>query len=268
MIKLEVYLLTWCAGAISFDWNYIAPFGSPLWYPLYALTNSFIGYLGCVIFFMGLYYANTWNAQDFPFLAQALFNVTSNSTYYKSYAQTEVLNANFEIDPTLLAQQGTPWLTASYVGYLITTNMGFTATFVHMPLWNFNDIKAGWSWASSAYFKQFLNASAWKFWANQETPEEPNARKQNDPRMDPHYKLMLKNMYYEVPHWWWGTVVILCWIVALVCLYVMKSTLPWWGFIISTLMTIVFLLFFGAQYGITGFQFNIQPICQMLAGYM
>jgi hypothetical protein len=113
MIKLEVYLLTWCAGAISFAWNYIAPFGSPPWYPLYALTDSFIRYLGCVIFFMGLYYANTWNAQDFPFLAQALFNVTSNSAYYKSYVQTEVLNANFEIDPTLLAQQGTPWLTAS-----------------------------------------------------------------------------------------------------------------------------------------------------------
>jgi len=258
----------WCAGAISFDWNYIAPFGSPLWYPLYALTNSFIGYLGCVIFFMGLYYANAWNAQNFPFLAQALFNVSSNSTYYMSYTQAEVLNADFEIDPTLLAQQGTPWLTASYVGYLITTNMGFTATFLHMLLWNFHDIKAGWSWASPAYLKQFMKVSGWKFWANEETPEERNARKQNDPGLDPHYKLMLRNMYYEVPHWWWGMVVIACWVVALVCLYVMKSTLPWWGFIVSTLLTTVFLLFFGAQYGITGFQFNIQPICQMLAGYM
>jgi OPT family oligopeptide transporter len=75
-------------------------------------------------------------------------------------------------------------------------------------------------------------------------------------------------MYREVPHWWWGTVVVVCWVVALVCLYVMKSTLPWWGFIVSTLLTTVFLLFFGAQYGITGFQFNIQPVCQMLAGYM
>lgn len=28
------------------------------------------------------------------------------------------------------------------------------------------------------------------------------------------------------------------------------------------------MLFFGAQMGITGFQFNVQPICQMLAGYM
>jgi hypothetical protein len=137
-----------------------------------------------------------------------------------------------------------------------------------MLLWNFDDIKAGWSWASPSYLKQFTKASSWKFWANQESPEERNTRKQSDPKLDPHYKLMLRNMYYEVPHWWWGTIVVVCWVVALVCLYIMKSTLPWWGFIISTLLTTVFLLFFGAQYGITGFQFNIQPVCQMLAGYM
>lgn len=28
------------------------------------------------------------------------------------------------------------------------------------------------------------------------------------------------------------------------------------------------MLFLGAQMGLTGFQFNTQPICQMLAGYM
>ncbi|KAG9619721.1 OPT superfamily oligopeptide transporter, partial [Aureobasidium melanogenum] len=48
----------------------------------------------------------------------------------------------------------------------------------------------------------------------------------------------------------------------------MKSTLPWWGFLLSTALTFLCVLFFGAQMGITGFQFNIQPICQMLAGYM
>lgn len=32
----------------------------------------------------------------------------------------------------------------------------------------------------------------------------------------------------------------------------------------ATLLTCLFMLFFGAQYGITGFQFNVQPICQML----
>jgi len=48
----------------------------------------------------------------------------------------------------------------------------------------------------------------------------------------------------------------------------MQSTLPWWGFLLATLFTFIFGLFFGAQYGMTGFGFNLQPICQMLAGYM
>jgi hypothetical protein len=107
-----------------------------------------------------------------------------------------------------------------------------------------------------------------KFWQNIETPEARLERKQNDPKLDPHYKLMLSNLYREVPLWWWGAVLVICWTVALGCLYALKSTLPWWGFLISTIMMTIFLLFFGAQYGITGFQFNIQPICQTLAGYM
>lgn len=51
-------------------------------------------------------------------------------------------------------------------------------------------------------------------------------------------------------------------------LTIKQSTLPWWGFIITTLITTVFMLFFGAQMGLTGFQFNTQPIVQMLGGYI
>lgn len=254
--------------SISFDWNYIAPFGSPLWLPLYTLFNEFVGYLGCIIFFMGLYYSNTWRAQDFPFLAQQLLDGSSNGTNFVRYNQTAILNEQFVVDPVQLAAQGAPWLTASYLGYLVTSNMGFTATFVHMLLWNFDDIKQGWQWARPSNLKTFLQPGAWRFWANQESPEDRNERMQNDQKLDPHYRLMMRNLYKEVPLWWWGAVLVICWVVALACLYSLKSTLPWWGFLLSTVMMTIFLLFFGAQYGITGFQYNIQPICQTLAGYM
>jgi hypothetical protein len=139
---------------------------------------------------------------------------------------------------------------------------------LYICCWNLDDLKAGWSWAALSNFRKVLTPGLWRFLDNQENPEARNERKQNDPKLDLHYKLMMRNLYYEVPLWWWGLVVVLCWAVGLVCLYVMKSTLPWWGFLLSTLFTVLFLLFFGAQYGITGFQFNIQPICQMLAGYL
>ena len=102
---------------------------------------------------MGLYYSNTFRAQDFPFLAQQLLDGSSNGTNFVTYNQTSILNAKFEVDDQLLAAQGIPYLTASYLGYLITSNMGFTATFVHMLLWNFDDIKHGWQWLSPSNLK-------------------------------------------------------------------------------------------------------------------
>ncbi|KAI4765438.1 OPT superfamily oligopeptide transporter [Aureobasidium sp. EXF-3400] len=251
--------------SFCFDWQYIASLGSPLWLPPETLTNSFIGYVGCVILFMGLYYGNLWRAQDFPFLAQVLFTGESNGTNYVQYNQTLILNSKMEIDQTLLDTVGPPHLTATYIGYLITSNAAFTATFVHMLLWNYEEIKAGWAWAKPSNLRKLFMLKTYKFWQNQETPEVRLARKEADPSLDPHYKLMLRNLY---PEWWWGAVVVIAWALGLGCLYGMDSTLPWWGFLMSTILTFICVLFFGAQMGITGFQFNIQPICQMLGGYM
>jgi hypothetical protein len=132
-----------------------------LWLPLYTLFNEFVGYLGCIILFMGLYYNNIFRSQDFPFMAQELFDGSSNATVYNVYNQSEILNSKFQIDSGLLAAKGTPFLTGTYLGYLITSNMGFTATFVHMLLWNFNDIKQGWLWLHPTNLKKALQPGAW-----------------------------------------------------------------------------------------------------------
>ncbi|PCG96334.1 Oligopeptide transporter OPT superfamily [Penicillium occitanis (nom. inval.)] len=106
------------------------------------------------------------------------------------------------------------------------------------------------------------------FWRNEESPEDRLRHKESDPNLDPHYKLTLRNGYREVPLRWWATIIVLCGGIGLGCLYVMNSTLPWRGFLLGTVFTSLFALFFGPQMGMTGFSFNMQPICQMLAGYM
>jgi len=155
-----------------------------------------------------------------------LFTGESNGTYYAEYNQTLILNSKMEIDQTLLDTVGPPYLTATYIGYLITSNMGFTATFVHMLLWNYEEIKAGWAWAKPSNLRKLFRLQTYKFWQNQETPEERLTRKESDPNLDPHYKLMLRNLYPEVPTWWWGIVVVISWALGLGCLYGMDSTLP------------------------------------------
>ncbi|KAH0163161.1 OPT superfamily oligopeptide transporter, partial [Aureobasidium melanogenum] len=216
----------------------------------------------------GIYYGNVWESQNFPFLSQALYNSTSTASNYTIYNQSLILNDQFEIDFNKLAQEGVPYLTGSYIAYLITSNAGLTATFVYMLLWNWNDLKAAWTWAHPRNLSKLLDPKTYMFWRNEESPEERMKRKIDDPTLDAHYKVMLLNRYREVPMWWWAAVMVISWVVGIICLYSIKSTLPGWGYLLALILTFVFTLFFGAQSGITGFGFNIQPICQMLAGYL
>ncbi|TGO63501.1 hypothetical protein BOTNAR_0099g00280 [Botryotinia narcissicola] len=254
--------------SLSFDWNYVASFGSPLWMPLHTLVNSFIGTLGCIILFMAVYYGNIWRAQDFPFLSQQLFNSDSNFTFYDTFNETTILNDDFTVNEEALEAGGIPYMASTYIVYLITSNMGFTANFVHMFLWNYEDIKAGWAWANKATLKKLLTPSHYMFWKGNgsKRSEEEKQILRDDPNIDPHYKVMLD--YDEVPDFWYFLAFAASFITSMACLYAMKSTLPWWGLILAMLFLTVFMLFFGAQYAITGFQFNIEPIAQTLAGYL
>ncbi|MCJ1393609.1 hypothetical protein MMC18_006484 [Xylographa bjoerkii] len=226
-----------------FDWQYIAGLGSHLWVPLQTLTNSMIGYFGCIILFMAVYYNNVWSSQSFPLLSQLLFDNTSNATLYSPYNLSLILTSDNEINQAGLTENGIPFMTETDVSYLITTNMGITATFIHMLLWNYNDIKIGGK-----------------------SKEQRKAEILADESMDPHYKLMVN--YDEVPQWWFLGFLIISFVIGISTLYGVQSTLPWWGFIIAILLAAVMVLFFGAQYVITGFQFNQQLVIEMVAGYL
>jgi OPT family oligopeptide transporter len=252
---------------ICFDWNYIAGFGSPLWMPMQTLTNSFIGYLLGIALSMGLYYSNIWRAMDFPFMSQLLYDGSSNTTNYVPYNETLIMNSDHTINTDAVDQVGVPYLTATYINYLITTNASLTATIIHMLLWNYAEVSLGWKWITLDKIKSLARPSTYRFWKTTgvRTEQEKQAIV-NDPTIDPHYRLMVD--YAEVPSSWYFLVFAASFIVALASLYAMKSTLPWWGFIIACLFLVVFMVFFGAQYAITGFSVNLQPIFQMLAGYM
>ncbi|EKJ69563.1 hypothetical protein FPSE_10274 [Fusarium pseudograminearum CS3096] len=253
--------------SLCFDWNYIAGFGSPLWMPLQTLVNSFIGYFGGILLSIGLYYSNIWRAKDFPFMAQLLYDGSSNSTNYVEYNETSIMKPDFTVNNDAIDKQGLPHLTATYVNYLITSNAGLTATLVHMLLWNYAEVSLGWSWITMSTLKKAFRPQTYIFWRQSGSrSEEEKTKLRDDPTIDPHYKLMLD--YDEVPNSWYFLVFAASFIVGMTCLYVMKSTLPWWGFILAVIFLVVFLVFFGAQYAITGFNFNLQPIFQMLAGYM
>ncbi|TID18028.1 OPT superfamily oligopeptide transporter [Venturia nashicola] len=250
---------------LSFDWQYIAN-PSPLWYPLQTLFNNFIGYVLCVAVFVGVYYGNIWNSKSFPFLSQSLYTDQSNGTNFTSFNQTAVLDKDYKVDLAKVAEQGIPYFTGSFAIYILATNLSITSTFSHLMLWNFDDLKSAWGFASVANLKFLANPQNWdlRFWKADTTKSKWGGP--DDKETDPHYRLMLA--YDDAPNWWYGTILVLSTVVGLVMLYLGKSTLPWWGFAVSCGLSFICVLFFGAQYAITGYNYNIQPVIQMLGGYL
>ena len=129
-------------------------------------------------------------------------------------------------------------------------------------------MKAGWAFLAPSNLRKLFTPQFWTFWKGGKSKEQHKREVLANPAMDPHYKLMVSEGYEEVPNWWYGNLLVVSFLVGLGTLYGISSTLPWWGYIIANLFAAVFILFFGAQMGLTGFQFNQQPIIQMVAGYI
>ncbi|KAF8833285.1 OPT superfamily oligopeptide transporter [Paxillus ammoniavirescens] len=248
--------------SICLDWQYFTGGLNPTAIPLRAQFSTFLGYLLSLVVFVGVFYNNIWKAKNFPFLSQLLFY--ENGTVYN---QSLILNANYEVDPTLLAEQGLPYYAPTWVVFLLSTNLGLTATFTHLLLWNRDDLRGAWEWMRPSNIRKKwqdfrLRNVNWKFWQNDGMREQP----QNTKELDPHYVQMLK--YPDAPDSWYYAVFVMSFIVALIVIYKSDSTLPWWGFVIAVILAIVCILFLGALYAITGIGPSIQTFVQMIAGYL
>jgi OPT family oligopeptide transporter len=245
--------------SLSFDWQYITT--SSLYLPLVTLTNSFIGFVICTALIIGLYYGNVWNARLFPFLSQQLFSQTSNSTHYAIFNQSLILDASNELDTAALDTTGLPFFAASNASYLLTTNLGISATVTHILLWNRAAIKNAFSIPKWSSVKGIMTRGR-----NSNNEARENAQPIEIAKLDPHYQQML--VYDEVPSWWYVVILQLSVIVALFCIYNLKSTLPWWGFLIACTMSFLSTLFFGAMAGLVGFNVPITSIIQLIGGYL
>ncbi|KAN0125414.1 oligopeptide transporter, partial [Lactarius tabidus] len=242
--------------SICFDWQYISGIVNPFAIPLRSQVSGFIGYVLCIVVFVAVYYNNIWESKNFPFLSQELFY--ENGTVYD---QLLILNDKFEVDPTLLAEQGLPFYAGTWVIYLLTTNMGSAATLTHLLLWNHNDLRGAWSWANKDSLKRMWTEFNWQIW-NDDGKREVSP----DSDLDPHYREMLK--YPDAPNSWYGAILVSAFVTAIVLIYKTDSTLPWWGFVMACLLAILLILFYGSLVAMTGLVLYIQPFPQMIGGFL
>ena len=247
--------------ALSFDWQYITT--SCFFLPLVTLANGFAGYILCMILFVGLYYGNVWNAMSFPFLSQSLFSQISNETAYDVYNQSRILDTKFELDATTLETEGLPSFAATYASYLLTTNLGITATIAHVLLWHFDAIRDAFTVRKPEFGKLALYLRNPRLlFAAQAKPMSAEKLA----TLDPHYRQML--VYKEVPSWWYLSILVLSTFVALGCIYTLESTLPWWGLLVAIAVSFIGTLFAGALAGLLGFGVPVTSLVQLIGGYL
>ncbi|CZR56063.1 related to OPT1-High-affinity glutathione transporter [Phialocephala subalpina] len=248
--------------ALSFDWQYITT--SSLFLPLITLTNSFIGFVICTALYIGLYYGNVWQAMNFPFLSQSLFSPSSNSTLFDVYNQSAILDANNALNVAALETAGIPFFATTNAAYLLTTNLGITATVMHIILWNREAVKQAFVGLSLSKIRSYRPNL--KFWQKSHANQGREKLDEDTSDLDPHYKMMLA--YNEVPALWYIGILAVSMVVALFCIYNLNSTLPWWGFFIACLLSFLSTLFFGALAGLVGFNVPITSVIQLIGGYL
>lgn len=171
-----------------------------------------------------------------------------------------MLDVNGRVDETKLNAEGIPYMAATFASYVLTQNLAITATITHLILYNWDDLKSAWSFMSWDSLRSIVKPESWRFWKKTEYTDDELAA------MDPHYKLMLH--YEDCPDWWYGLVWLLSAVVGLICIYEAHSGMSWWAFIVANILATIFILFTGAQYGLTGFQLPVQPLIQMIGAYL
>ncbi|GAA6013376.1 hypothetical protein JCM10207_000874 [Rhodosporidiobolus poonsookiae] len=216
--------------SLCLDWNYIGSGGGSLgalFTPFTTQVSQYIGVGLCCIIFCSMYATNAWNAATFPFLSQDLFY--ENGTQYD---QLTILNDDFSLNETKLAEQGLPWYAASNAIYYLGCNFAIGATLTHVAIW---------------YWRPILNAIK-------------GFRERSIP--DPHYQAMRK--YKEVPQWVYGGIMLGTFAMAMATAYTGHSQLPWWALIVALLLSMFMFPFVCVIYAITGFKTDVQQLAQML----
>ncbi|EIN08007.1 OPT oligopeptide transporter [Punctularia strigosozonata HHB-11173 SS5] len=220
------------AFSLCFDWAYVGSGGGSigsLFTPLSTQLSLYGGCAVCMIAFCACYAQNVWHAQNFPFLTQLLFY--ENGT---EYDQLLILNDDYTLNYTKLAEQGLPWYAASQLLYKISRTMYIGAAVTHFILWH-----------SKSIYGIIKKART----------EECD---------DPHYQKM--KVYKEVPWYWYVAIFVATIAMALATSYTAHSGLPWWGLFVALIFATAFVPVIGTLYCTVGYSPSIENLVQMVGG--
>ena len=190
---------------ISLDWNYVS-FFSPLYTPLWANMSQIIGALiACWCIYPIMYFGNTLNAKNYPPMSSGTFDITGSK-----YNISRILTPEYTLNQTALDNYSLPRWSMSYAMYFFWGFACSAGALVYSFLWYGKD-------------SYIAIVEAWKG--------------RRDDYNDPYLKLMSRTP--RVPHWWYFALLVPCFALSLGCLYGADIGLPWWGFIVICVVSVI-----------------------------
>ncbi|CAE6398593.1 unnamed protein product [Rhizoctonia solani] len=217
-------------GFITFDWAMVAYNSSPLVTPFWAELNVF-GALVIVYWIIApiLYYKNVFFSKYMPISSTGSFDRWGEE--YKPL--NVIIDGQFDVE----AYKAYSPLYISMT-FALSYGLSFgalTSTVVHTWLWYRHDI-----------VRQFRSSM------KDET--------------DVHSRLMLA--YPEVPQWWYVVLGLISFALGIVTIEVWDTKLPVWAFVLSLLISLVYLVPVGMIQAITNQQVGLNVITELIVGYM
>ncbi|OCF31915.1 OPT family small oligopeptide transporter [Kwoniella heveanensis BCC8398] len=218
-------------GILTFDWSQITWIGSPLTAPWWAEVNIGVGF---VLFFWILvpilYYTNVWSFAYLP------MNVIQAADRFGSaYDIFNILTDDVTLNKTAYAEYSPVYLSASFSVTFMCAFALSTALLVHTALYH-----------GPRIYRAVINVKT-----------------EAD---DIHMKLM--KHYPEVPDWWFLSLFVFVFVLAVVAIEVFHTDLPVWGYIIAVLLPFVYVVPAAFVYAMTSQQVGINLLAELIPGYI
>ena len=250
-IKLSNFNLAVITGSVSglglnplptFDWNIIS-MNSPLIIPFFSQANQFIGTMIAFFCIVGVYYSNYLWTGFLTINSNDIFDNTGN-TY-----EVQQVMSNGKLDQAKYEAYGPPYYTAANL-------VVYGAFFAIYPFGFIYTIWEDWNNVSKSLYgllDLFKNPKGFL--------TDSNFAKYKDP----HSRMMSR--YKEAPDWWFYIVLILSLVFMIVCVKVYPADTPVWGIFFSIGINFVFLIPLTIIYSVTGFQFGLNVLVELIIGY-
>ncbi|KAL9659896.1 hypothetical protein QQ045_024706 [Rhodiola kirilowii] len=224
-------------GSFGLDWSTISYLGTPLANPGFTMINILIGFVLTVYVLTPIiYWTNLYDAKKFPIISYKTFDSTG-----AEYNISRILDdRTFSINDA--AYDGYSKLYMS-VFFAFTYGISFatlTAAISHVGLFHGKEI--------------------WDIWRKSKSDKSHG---------DVHTRIMKRN-YKEVPQWWFHTILVVVFCLALFACegFGKQLQLPWWGLVMACGVAFLFTLPIGIIAATTNQYIGLNVITELIIGYI